>query len=73
MITAKSGEAGLEALQNNANDIIVVISDMRMPGMSGLEFIKKAKAQYKHIAYYILTAYSFINEEVDLAPIRQRK
>ena len=66
VITATSGEAGLEALKNNANDIIVVISDMRMPGMNGIEFIRKAKEKYKNIAYYILTAFAF-SEEIEEA------
>ena len=66
VITATSGEAGLESLKNNADDIIVVISDMRMPGMNGIEFIRKAHDQYKNIAYYILTAFSY-SEEIELA------
>lgn len=66
VITASSGEAGLEALTNNADDIIVVISDMRMPGMNGIEFIRKAQEKYKNIAYYILTAFAF-SEEIEEA------
>lgn len=66
VITASSGEAGLEALKQHAEDIIVVISDMRMPGMDGITFIRKAKEQYKYIAYYILTAFSY-SEEIDQA------
>ncbi len=66
VITATSGEAGLEALKDNADDIIVVISDMRMPGMNGIEFIRKAKERYKNIAYYILTAFAF-SEEIEEA------
>jgi two-component system response regulator (stage 0 sporulation protein F) len=42
VITAVSGEQGLEKLEENG-DIIVVVSDMKMPGMNGIEFIKKAR------------------------------
>ncbi|MGE4288384.1 MAG: response regulator [Salinivirgaceae bacterium] len=62
VLTAGSGAEGLQKLEGN-QDIIVVISDMKMPGMNGIEFIKKAKEQYNHIAYFILTAFD-INKEI---------
>ncbi|PKP08553.1 MAG: response regulator [Bacteroidetes bacterium HGW-Bacteroidetes-4] len=62
VITAGSGAEGLQKLEGN-RDIIVVISDMKMPGMNGIEFIKKAKEHYRHIAYFILTAFD-INKEI---------
>ena len=43
VIIADNGFSGLEILENNP-DISVVISDMKMPNMNGLEFIKKAKS-----------------------------
>ncbi len=66
IVTAISGEEGLKKLEQHADDIIIVISDMRMPGMDGVAFIRKAKAMYANIAYYILTAYAF-NEDIDKA------
>lgn len=66
VITANSGEEGLKKLELSAHDIIVVISDMRMPGMDGIAFIKKAKEKFHNIAYYILTAFNF-NEEINSA------
>lgn len=62
VVTAESGLEGLEKLKGN-QDIIVVISDMKMPGMNGIEFIRKAKAQFNNIAYFILTAFD-INKEI---------
>lgn len=59
--TAESGFEGLELLQEN-QDIRVVISDMNMPGMTGLEFIQKAKAIYPDISFYILTGYDITKE-----------
>jgi len=41
IITANGGEKGLEILRERAVDLI--ISDQRMPGMSGTEFLKKAR------------------------------
>ncbi len=59
VITALSGLEGLQELDGHHNEIIVVISDMKMPLMDGLAFIRQAKEKYLHIAYFILTAYEF--------------
>ena len=66
VLTATSGDGGLDQLESHPNEIIVVISDMRMPGMNGVEFIRKAKARFNNIAYYILTAFNF-NSEIEQA------
>ena len=42
VITAKSAQEGLKALDSDP-DIRVVISDLKMPKMNGLEFIKVVK------------------------------
>ena len=64
VITAISGEAGLEKLHEKSDEIIVVISDMRMPGMSGIEFIRKARETHNKIAYFILTGFEY-SDEID--------
>lgn len=66
IITANSGMEGLEKLEEYADDIIVVISDMRMPSMNGVEFITKAKERFANIAYFILTGFDY-NDEIDAA------
>lgn len=66
VLTALSGEEGLAVLEEHQNDIIVVITDMKMPGMSGVEFVRLAKERFKNIAYYVLTAFNF-NKEVESA------
>ncbi len=66
VITANSGEEGLKKLEQSAHDIIVVITDMRMPGMDGIEFIRKAKEKFNNIAYYVLTAFNH-SVEIDKA------
>ncbi|MEM9445974.1 MAG: HD domain-containing phosphohydrolase [Verrucomicrobiota bacterium] len=40
--TAESGAAGLELL-NNGEEYAVIVADMKMPYMDGVEFLKKAK------------------------------
>ena len=61
VITAPSGEKGLLELEKN-DDIIIVISDMKMPGMNGIEFIKKAKNSFPNISYFILTGFDITDE-----------
>lgn len=65
VLTATSGVDGLKKL-NSDHNIIVVISDMKMPGMNGIEFIKKARENHDKIAYFILTAFE-INTEISEA------
>jgi two-component system, response regulator, stage 0 sporulation protein F len=56
ILTGESGFVGMEILANNP-DIRIVISDMRMPHMDGLEFIQKAKESFPHIIFFILTGF----------------
>ena len=62
---ANDGFQGLEILDKEL-DILVVISDMKMPKMNGVEFIKNAKKQYPDKKFYILTGYE-INTEIQAA------
>jgi len=43
-------------------DILIIISDMKMPGMNGIEFITKAKEKYPIKKYYILTGFDITTE-----------
>lgn len=61
VFTAENGLMGLELLDNN-HDISIVLSDMKMPAMNGIEFIIKAKAKYPKISYFILTGYEITKE-----------
>jgi two-component system, response regulator, stage 0 sporulation protein F len=61
VITALSGYEALETLKKN-DDIPVVVSDMRMPGMDGVEFIKQAKKYYPDKVFFILTGFDLTPE-----------
>ena len=61
ILTAENGESGLETIQSTKN-ISLVFSDMRMPGMDGLEFIEKATHLSPNIKYYILTGFEITNQ-----------
>ena len=52
----QNGEAGLAMIRRVKPDI--VITDIRMPGMLGLEMIRKAEVTTPGIQYIILSGYS---------------
>ena len=64
VLTAGSGFEGLTVL-NLQPTTHVVISDMKMPGMNGIEFIKAAKRDFPHISYFILTGFDITEEIAD--------
>ncbi len=61
VLTADNALKGLALLDEN-KDIAAVISDMKMPHMSGIEYIRKAKDRYPAIPYFILTGYDVTDE-----------
>lgn len=64
ILTANSSMEALEILASN-RDVSAVISDMRMPEMTGLHFISIAKEHFFDINYYILTGYAVTPEISD--------
>lgn len=56
IVTALSAREGLEILEQQT-DIHVIISDLRMPGMNGLEFIREIKQRYPEKVCMLLSAY----------------
>ncbi len=55
---ANSGEEALEVLKNN--EVHVLVTDMRMPEMSGLELLRIVKEEYPHIVRMVLSGYTQI-------------
>ena len=53
---ALSGEEALKALEANG-EVLLVLSDINMPGMNGLDLLKKVKEKYRHLKVYMITAY----------------
>jgi len=56
--TAESGEEGIEVLRNN--DVDLVITDQRMPGMTGVEFLKTIIPEFPDTVRIVLTGFSDI-------------
>jgi DNA-binding NtrC family response regulator len=58
---ALSGEEALDVLETNPPDVIVL--DLRMPGMHGMEVLEKVKEEHPHIQVIILTGHGGEKEE----------
>ncbi len=65
VITASSGPEALELLKGNPSSVGVIISDQRMPGMTGVDFLEKAKEIAPDTVRIVLTGYADINAAVD--------
>jgi excisionase family DNA binding protein len=52
---ASSGESALDLLKEMAFDLLVV--DLQMPGMGGIEFMRLAKGLYPDVRILVLTAH----------------
>jgi two-component system NtrC family response regulator len=61
--TAASGEDGLRLLEKDAFD--AVITDITMPGMSGMEVLAKVRRRDAHIPVIVITAYGTIESAVE--------
>ena len=56
---AFSAHDALEYLEHNDVDqIALVLSDINMPGMSGLELLKQAKEKFTNLKVIMITAYN---------------
>lgn len=63
IFTAQSGEEGLAVLKQY--DVHLVISDQKMPGMNGLDFLKRVKSDYPQILTIMLTGQAELEIAMD--------
>lgn len=63
VLRASSGYEALSLLENQA-DVAVIISDQRMPGMSGTVFLRETATRYPNIIRIILTGYTDVEDLV---------
>src|SRR5438874_3793533 len=61
-VPVASGEQALELLR--AGDFRMMISDVRMPGLSGLETLRRARQEHAVLPVLLVTAYAEIREAV---------
>jgi len=63
VLTAKSGQEAIELLQ--VNDVQLIISDQRMPEMTGVEFLEKVLPEFPDAIRMILTGFSDVEAIID--------
>jgi len=62
VIVTQNGESALEYLFSH--DINVIVTDLKMPEMSGMEILKRAKEISDEVQVIIITAYGDVQEKV---------
>lgn len=65
VVTASSGQAALELVDRLAVDLLV--TDLRMPGMDGLELIRSLRARRPCLPVIVMTAFKSPTAEAELA------
>jgi len=63
VLTAASGAEALEVLQKKP--AALVITDLKMPGMSGLELLRRIRAEYPEVIVVMVTAFGTIETAVE--------
>ena len=64
VISAYSGEESLEILSKNQN-LDVVILDVKMPGMDGIDTLKEIKKRYPLAEVVMLTGHATVESAID--------
>jgi len=64
VISAYSGQEALETLSKNRN-IDVVLLDVKMPGMDGIETLAEIKKAYPLVEVIMLTAHATVESAID--------
>jgi len=62
-MTANSGHEAIEILKNS--DVDLVLTDMKMPGMDGIELLENVKAKDPELPVIMMTAYGTVEKAVE--------
>jgi DNA-binding NtrC family response regulator len=63
VLTRPSGEDALDLLKND--DVDAVLTDKRLPGMNGVELVRRVKIEHPDLAVVVMTAYGTIDSAVE--------
>lgn len=63
-VTAETAEEALAVLEER--EVHLVLSDLRLPGLSGRELMEKVKAANPDLPVVIMTAYASLKEAVEI-------
>ena len=65
ILTAASGRQGLETLEGAEKRVSLIISDQRMPDMTGVRFLEQAKKIFPDAIRFLLTGYADMEAVID--------
>jgi len=58
LVFALSGEDAMKYLQSiSPPDVVCILSDINMPGMTGIDLLKMVKEKFPHLKVCMITAY----------------
>jgi DNA-binding NtrC family response regulator len=63
VLVTPSGEEALDALKGD--DVDLVLTDKRLPGMDGVELVRRLRAEHPDLAVIVMTAYGTIESAVE--------
>jgi len=63
VLVVRSGEDAIDLLKND--DVDLVLTDKRLPGIDGVEIVRRIKADYFNLAVVVMTAYGTIGSAVE--------
>ena len=63
VLIASSGEDAMDVLKRD--DVELVLTDKRLPGMDGVDLVRRVKADHPDVAVVVMTAYGTIGSAVE--------
>ena len=63
VLVAPSGEDAIDALKRD--DVDLVLTDKRLPGMDGVDLVRRVKGDHPDVAVVVMTAYGTIGSAVE--------
>src|SRR4030067_3308410 len=65
VITAENGKQGLDHIQARSEEIDVILLDLMMPGMSGMEVLDHVRAIHPNLLIIVITGYATVESAVE--------
>lgn len=65
VITAENGQLGLDVIKSRSEDIDVILLDLMMPGMSGMEVLDHIRAINPNLLVIVITGYATVESAVE--------
>jgi PAS domain S-box-containing protein len=65
VITAENGKQGLDYVQARSEEIDVILLDLMMPGMSGMEVLDHVRAVQPNLLVIVITGYATVESAVE--------